>query len=39
MMIQMEIFTANYLDPDDDGDFIPTREEINISEEGTITFP
>lgn len=29
----------NYIDPDDDGDFIPTREEIVIEEDGTITFP
>ncbi|MGB7784539.1 MAG: FKBP-type peptidyl-prolyl cis-trans isomerase [Salinimicrobium sp.] len=30
---------ANYLDPDDDGDFIPTREEIIINEDGTLEFP
>ena len=29
----------NYLDPDDDGDFIPTREEIIINEDGSIEFP
>ena len=29
----------NYLDPDDDGDGTPTREEIIINEDGTITFP
>lgn len=30
--------TPNFGDPDDDGDFIPTRDEIEISEEdGTIT--
>ncbi|WP_424494705.1 FKBP-type peptidyl-prolyl cis-trans isomerase [Salinimicrobium sp. GXAS 041] len=30
----------NYIDEDDDGDFIPTREEIIINEEtGEITFP
>jgi hypothetical protein len=29
----------NYFDADDDGDFIPTREEIIIEEDGTITFP
>ena len=30
----------NYIDADDDGDFIPTREEIIIDEEtGEITFP
>ncbi len=31
--------TPNYLDTDDDGDFIPTREEIVIEEDGSITFP
>ncbi len=30
---------ANFLDDDDDGDFTPTREEIIINEDGTITFP
>lgn len=30
---------ANFLDPDDDGDFTPTREEIIINPDGTITFP
>lgn len=29
----------NYLDTDDDGDFIPTREEIIIEEDGSLTFP
>lgn len=29
----------NYADTDDDGDFIPTREEIVIEEDGSITFP
>ncbi|MFD2517868.1 FKBP-type peptidyl-prolyl cis-trans isomerase [Salinimicrobium flavum] len=29
----------NYIDTDDDGDFIPTREEIIINEDGSITFP
>ena len=29
----------NYLDPDDDGDRVPTREEIIINEDGTIEFP
>lgn len=29
----------NYLDPDDDGDETPTREEIVINEDGTIEFP
>ena len=29
----------NYSDADDDNDRIPTREEINISEEGILTFP
>lgn len=29
----------NYADTDDDGDFIPTREEIVIGEDGTIIFP
>ena len=32
-------FTPNYLDPDDDGDFIPTREEIIINEDGSLSFP
>lgn len=31
--------TANFLDPDDDGDGKPTREEIVIDEDGNITFP
>ena len=30
---------SNYFDPDDDGDGRPTREEIEINEDGTITFP
>lgn len=30
---------SNYIDSDDDGDFIPTREEIVIEEDRTITFP
>jgi len=30
---------ANYLDPDDDGDVIPTREEIVINEDGSLDFP
>lgn len=29
----------NYLDDDDDGDGVPTREEIIIEEDGTIVFP
>lgn len=29
----------NFMDTDDDGDFIPTREEIIIEEDGSITFP
>lgn len=29
----------NYIDSDDDGDMIPTREEIVIEEDGSITFP
>jgi len=29
----------NYLDSDDDGDGVPTREEIIIREDGTIEFP
>lgn len=31
--------TANFLDPDDDGDGKPTKEEIVIDEDGNITFP
>ena len=31
--------TPNYLDPDDDRDGTPTREEIIINEDGTIEFP
>lgn len=34
-----ENLLPNYIDSDDDGDFIPTREEIIIEEDGTITFP
>ena len=30
---------SNYFDPDDDGDGRPTRDEIEINEDGTITFP
>ncbi|MEJ2585864.1 MAG: hypothetical protein P8Z38_12825 [Robiginitalea sp.] len=30
---------ANFLDQDDDGDFTPTREEIIINPDGSITFP
>ena len=30
---------VNFLDDDDDGDFTPTREEIIINPDGTITFP
>jgi hypothetical protein len=30
---------ANFLDPDDDGDLRPTSEEIEIDEDGNITFP
>ncbi|HLT51939.1 MAG TPA: hypothetical protein VKZ93_08270, partial [Arenibacter sp.] len=30
---------ANFLDPDDDGDGKPTREEIVIDGDGNITFP
>jgi FKBP-type peptidyl-prolyl cis-trans isomerase len=29
----------NFVDSDDDNDFIPTREEITINEDGTISFP
>ena len=29
----------NYFDPDDDGDFTPTEEEIVIGEDGIVTFP
>lgn len=29
----------NYADADDDGDFIPTREEIMIDEDGNLSFP
>lgn len=29
----------NYMDADDDGDFIPTREEIIIEEDGSLIFP
>ncbi len=29
----------NYLDPDDDGDGVPTRDEIIINPDGTIVFP
>ncbi|NJW53983.1 FKBP-type peptidyl-prolyl cis-trans isomerase [Salinimicrobium oceani] len=29
----------NYIDRDDDGDFIPTKEEIVINEDGTLSFP
>ena len=32
-------FVPNYLDADDDGDFVPTKEEIVINEDGSITFP
>ena len=30
---------SNYSDSDDDGDFIPTREEIIINEDGSISYP
>ena len=30
---------SNYVDPDDDGDGRPTSDEIEINEDGTITFP
>lgn len=30
---------VNFMDPDDDNDFIPTREEIVINEDGSIEFP
>jgi len=30
---------SNYFDPDDDGDGRPTRDEIEINEDGTITYP
>ena len=30
---------SNYVDPDDDGDGRPTEDEIEINEDGTITFP
>lgn len=29
----------NYLDADDDGDGVPTRDEITIEDDGTLTFP
>ncbi|MCM4169536.1 hypothetical protein KCTC52924_00312 [Arenibacter antarcticus] len=32
-------FTANFMDPDDDGDGKPTREEILIDADGNISFP
>lgn len=32
-------FTPNHADPDDDGDGIPTRDEIIINPDGSITFP
>ena len=30
---------ANFSDPDDDGDFVATKEEIVIKEDGTLEFP
>lgn len=33
------VFIPNFLDPDDDGDGIPTREEIIINPDGSLTFP
>lgn len=32
-------FLANFIDPDDDNDGIPTRDEILIDNEGNVTFP
>lgn len=32
-------YTANHLDADDDGDGIPTKEEIEIASDGTISYP
>lgn len=32
-------YTANHIDTDDDNDGIPTRDEIIINEDGSITFP
>ncbi|MDX1752349.1 MAG: hypothetical protein R3259_04120 [Salinimicrobium sediminis] len=32
-------FVPNYMDADDDGDFVPTKEEIVINEDGSLTFP
>lgn len=29
----------NYVDADDDGDFIPTREEVTIAEDGSLSLP
>ncbi len=29
----------NYLDTDDDGDGTPTKDEITINEDGTVSFP
>ncbi len=39
MMTQMVTIIQIFLDPDDDGDGRPTRDEIIINEYGTITFP
>ena len=39
MTIQTQTTRSNYVDPDDDGDGRPTEDEIEINEDGTITFP
>lgn len=33
------VLRVNFLDPDDDGDDVPTREEIIIQPDGTLVFP
>ena len=33
------VFIPNFLDPDDDGDGIITREEIIFNPDGSLTFP
>jgi hypothetical protein len=33
------VLRVNFLDPDDDGDDVPTREEIIIQADGTLIFP
>ena len=30
---------VNFVDADDDNDLKPTKDEINIAEDGTVTFP